>query len=307
MYEEQRPDRPPRVEWVERSRPFRAWLAAGPIDAEAVSLGIEGETLILSRDGSPAYVIKRWNRVIPADARAHHAFLGQALAAGLPVPDPAGWGVDGEGNQVLATRFAGHPMAQPSDADIADCARILARIHASQPDRFHLEGPPPGEDPMDHLIPRHFPKPTEHPDLAGLLARLKEGVTRLRPAMVHGDFNLGNVMDLGGRKTVIDWWLRLGDHRYDAAWASTLLWIYETERAREVFIETYDARARSPLAEEWRTFEAMAALNWIVLDRTVGAPDGALLCDRATAFARWRLPDGLRHALGPHHRHPQGT
>lgn len=302
MQEKRRPEALPGVEWVERSAAFRAWLAAGPVQGEAVSLGVEGETLILSRAGSPAFVLKRWNRVIQADARAHHGFLTRALAAGLPVPDPAGWGVDVEGNQVLATGFAGRPMAAPTDRDIAECARILARIHATPAEAFHLEGPPPGEDPMDHLIPGYFPRPTRHPDLAGLLARLKEGAVRLRPAIVHGDFNLGNVLDLAGRKTVIDWWLRLGDRRYDAAWASTLLWIYESERAREVFIENYDAHARSPLGTEWRRFEAMAALNWIVLDRTVGAPGGELLGDRAMAFARRRLPGEMRDDLGPHRR-----
>lgn len=302
MQEKRRPGGLPGVEWAERSPAFRTWLEAGPVQGEAVSLGIEGETLILSRSGSPAYVLKRWNRVIPADARAHHAFLTRALAAGLPVPEPAGWGVDVRGSPVLATAFAGNPMPDPSDDDIAECAEILARIHATPAEGFDLEGPPPGEDPMDHLIPGYFPKPTGHPDLAGLLARLKEGVVRLRPAMVHGDYNLGNVLVLAGRKTVIDWWLRLGDRRYDAAWASTLLWIYESGRAREVFIEAYDAHARNPLGAEWRRFEAMAALNWIVLDRTVGAPGGELSSDRAMDFARNRLPDVMRDDLGPHSR-----
>jgi aminoglycoside phosphotransferase (APT) family kinase protein len=307
MHDESRRDGLPAVEWTVRSPTFRAWLDAGPVDAEEVLLGIEGQTLILSRRGSPAFVLKRWNPVIQADAAAHHTFLARALQAGLPVPDPAGWGVDGDGHQVLATAFAGHPMAYPSDADIADCARILARIHATPAEGFDLEGPPTGEDPMDHLMPGYFPRPTGHPDLARLLARLKAGITRHSPAMIHGDFNLGNILDLDGRKTVIDWWLRLGDQRFDAAWASTLLWIYETERAREVFIDVYDAHAPKPLGEEWRPFEAMAALNWIVLDRTVGAPEGELFSGRAMAFARWRLPDTLRRDLGTHRRPSPAT
>src|SRR6266571_3048495 len=102
--------------WHEQSSDFRHWLAARATSTlQRLPGGYEGDTWVLVREGVHQYVLKRWNKGFTADAKGQHAFLARARRVGLPVPRPVGWGVDAEGHQILATRFAGSSLAQPTD------------------------------------------------------------------------------------------------------------------------------------------------------------------------------------------------
>lgn len=84
--------------------------------------------------------------------------------------------------------------------------------------------------------------------------------------IIHGDFNLGNIVEAQGQYTVIDWtngqW---GDPRYDLSWACFLLRIYLSDSKSLTFLSKYQ--------EEWpaatgdlEIFEALACLRWHLLD-----------------------------------------
>jgi Ser/Thr protein kinase RdoA (MazF antagonist) len=299
------------VEWVARTSVFARWLDAHPAPAlTRLAAGFEAEIDALSRpgrSGPPAYTLKRWRDWFPADAGAQYAFLGRAAAAGLPVAAPAGWGHDGAGRRVLATAYAGAPLATPTVRHLRRCADVLLRIHATPLDALGLAGAVAGASPahsLDGILGAFFPRLADHPDLQALCAGPLAGVGAVAPALIHGDFNQGNVLRRGGALTVIDWTdARASDPRFDLAWAWVGLWIYAGAAAAAVFRSRYLASSPAPIDEPaLAAFEALAGLRWLLVRRLLLRRDHQLSpgCSSVPAIARLvdeRLPHAWRGRL----------
>src|SRR5690606_37613875 len=90
--------------------------------------------------------------------------------------------------------------------------------------------------------------------------------------LIHGDYNMGNVLANEEGYVLIDWTnAQLGDARYDSAWASYLLRIYNGEEYGLRFMKAYLATCEGENAlAEWPLFESIACLRWLLLDRVTG-------------------------------------
>ena len=99
--------------------------------------------------------------------------------------------------------------------------------------------------------------------------------------------------------TIIDWSnAHVGDIRYDTAWASTLLWIYGQPHHASVFLQAYEANAAGLTTRRERAMlEAIAALRWILLNRSYSLPLGSEKQQQVVDFVHQRLPEPLRHTL----------
>jgi aminoglycoside phosphotransferase (APT) family kinase protein len=279
------------IQWQDQSEDFRQWLAArADIELRRLAPGVEAHTWALARGGRPEYVLKVWNKGFTADAKARQA--------GLPVPRSVGWGRDEGGHQILATRFAGYPIDRPTDEQIRRCAHLLAQVHATPVGGFECAGYG-HEDPLDYLLTRYFPRLEHHPDIAAILEQLKAAIPRREAGLIHGDYNLGNVLVAGERMTIIDWSnAHVGDIRYDTAWASTLLWIYGQPHHASVFLQAYEANAAGLTTRRERAMlEAIAALRWILLNRSYSLPLGSEKQQQVVDFVHQRLPEPLWHIL----------
>ncbi|MGO9252888.1 MAG: phosphotransferase family protein [Mycobacterium sp.] len=107
---------------------------------------------------------------------------------------------------------------------LRDAARAMARLHRLEPTRLGL-GTETITDPSQE-IQRWYRlletvDPTLVPGWQDVAAQLRSSIpAALPPAVVHGDFRLGNLRCVGDRVTaVIDWEIwSLGDPRVDAGW-----------------------------------------------------------------------------------------
>ncbi|MFB6363474.1 phosphotransferase family protein [Paenibacillus elgii] len=98
--------------------------------------------------------------------------------------------------------------------------------------------------------------------------------------LIHGDFNLGNILDNDGRFTIIDWTnAQLGDARYDLAWSNFLIHIYNGEMLASAFRNAYLAN-REFETEEMLRFEAIACLRWLLLHRIADLPRSETVIQR---------------------------
>lgn len=89
--------------WTWRSALFAAWSwqNAGAQPACA-SDSREAEIRYLGEGGMTLFVVKCWKENALVSPRRIAGFLARAADRSLPVPRPAGWGVDEDGNPVLA-------------------------------------------------------------------------------------------------------------------------------------------------------------------------------------------------------------
>jgi Ser/Thr protein kinase RdoA (MazF antagonist) len=264
------------VTWTVRSAAFGRWLDAPPAPVRRpLGAGFEAEIEALARPGAggaPAFVLKRWRPGWAVDPGAQHAFLEHAARVGLPVAAPAGWGRTDDGRPVLATAYAGAPVATPSDEHLRRCAGVLRRIHATPLAAVGMEtGVETGAAPAggDEILGASFPRLRSEPDLRAICHALRQRIAALPPALVHGDFNQGNILLRRGALSVVDWTeAGAGDPRLDLAWAWIGLWIYGGAGAAATFRERYLAgRPRGIDRAALGDVEALAGLRWLLIRR----------------------------------------
>ncbi|BBZ27113.1 aminoglycoside phosphotransferase [Mycolicibacterium madagascariense] len=117
----------------------------------------------------------------------------------------------------------------PVDTDVMAerlraAARVLARLHRVDPASVGLAAEPvvtPAEEVARWCRLLETVDPTLVPGWQDVAAQLRDSVpTALRPAIVHGDFRLGNCLADGTHVTaVIDWEIwSIGDPRVDLGW-----------------------------------------------------------------------------------------
>lgn len=291
----------PRIDWRQRSPELLRWLAAhsgaSPLYA---STGREAEIWHLGDAERPAFTVKRWTRWRHVDAGAAHDVLLALAASGLAVSGAAGWGIDQEGNGILAMRHAGRPLT-PGEANdcIEQFGRELAAIHRTPLEAIEHVARRDDTTTIDHLLHRYLFNLDAHPDIAAILATLQDTIPPSEARLIHGDFHLGNALTRNGRLIICDWTeARIGDMRWDLALANILLLIYTGEEAYERFLAAYRLAAEAPPnQEELRQFEVIAGLYWLFLARTATVPIEQEKIDAALAFVRARLPASLGGVL----------
>jgi aminoglycoside phosphotransferase len=257
------------IQWIEISKTAEC-LADPTISIRAVPLlsGLEAEVIRLDVTGIGLQaVLKVWNRKSKPDIDFQYRLLSTLYAQGLPVSQPLGWGFDREQNPVLLTSFDGSPVRKIDKPFLKTIAGMLIAVHQVKVDQW--------DESLRRKVDfvRHFfPNLDDHPDLAEPVARLVQHGALKQDRLIHGDYNLLNIMQANGTYTIIDWTNgQLGDPRYDIAWSGLIIKIYASERYGTYYLSQFLAGDQYT-RDELERFEAIACLRWILMNRIATLP-----------------------------------
>jgi aminoglycoside phosphotransferase (APT) family kinase protein len=250
-------------------------------DLERMVGGASRETWAFTADGQELVA-----RCDPAGAPRSGAMALEArllrtvAAAGVPVPEV----VASADDLIVVRRLHGEALARRILRDetfakarkrlTAQCGEALARLHtgvtpADVPDV------PVDADPVATLRDTLDRLGEPHPALE--LGLLRLGRTRpapAGPAVVHGDFRLGNLMvDADGLAGVLDWELtHVGDPAEDLGWLCVPSWRFGGAHpvagvgTREELLASYAAAGGTAIDEATlRWWEAFGTLRWGVI------------------------------------------
>lgn len=270
-----------RTSWSIREDGIDAWRSGEEVGLQPMQAGLEA-SIYLVEAGDARYVLKVWDKASKPDAEYQYRLLRALREKGLAVSAPLGVGQDEYGNAVLLTSYDGAPIARLDKRGIETIARLMADIHRFEPD----------EEASGLRLYRHefvgyfFPGLDGFPDLRERVNELVAAAGPKHEAVIHGDLHLGNLVELDGRYTSIDWTNgQLGDPRYDLMWAVTLTRIYVSARHADGWKKAYLASNPYP-EEQLRRFEAIAFLRWLLLHRQGLLPIGAPEMERIEALVR---------------------
>ncbi|MFX3646846.1 MAG: aminoglycoside phosphotransferase family protein [Paenibacillus sp.] len=231
--------------------------------------------------GDQRYVLKVWDKDSKPDIAKQYRLLSKLYQSGIRVSKPYGWGLDEQQNQVLLTSYDGEPIIQLTQTKLTHLAEGLMEVHRYPVNRVGV-----GKD--EEYISKYdfveyfFPQIESHGDIQNLLANLIQHVQIRQECLIHGDYNLGNILEMDGHYTIIDWTNgQYGDPRYDMAWSVFLITFYNGESYGEVYRAEF-ARAASDVytLEEEEIFGAIACLRWILLRRVGDVPMGPDVMER---------------------------
>ncbi|MBB6735150.1 phosphotransferase family protein [Cohnella zeiphila] len=257
------------IRWADTDKDVIPWLEGnGPVGVFPLTSGLEAEVIGIDRNGSK-FVLKIWNRDSKPHIQAQYKLLKILSGKGLAVSEPIGWGTDPDGHSALLTRYGGTPIRKLNRSKLLQLANMLLDVH-----RLPLNDLGEGTVRNFPFIGYFFPAIDDHPDLRDQLAKLVDQADPQPTCLIHGDYNLGNVLEDGDRLAIIDWTNgQLGDPRYDIAWSVVLMRIYAGERNGSVYRNAF--LAGSPYSsEELERFEAIACLRWLLLNRVAHLPKG---------------------------------
>lgn len=237
------------------------------IDIAPLNSGLEAEVYKISTSESD-FVLKVWNRSSKPNISIQFKLLQDMFKLGMAVSRPIGWGMDELNNQVLLTSFDGMPIDKVNKSKLAVFANMLTDIHKLQPEL--LNTPVPKYDFAGYF----FPGIDEHFDIKEQLSQLVTNTNIEQNQLIHGDYNLGNILESNGKYTIIDWTnVQLGDPKYDIAWSIILMWIYVSERYSSHYRSLF-VTMNNYSKDELEKYEAIACLRWILLNRTQNLPKG---------------------------------
>lgn len=284
-------------------------------------------------DGEREYIVRARPRGSTLDTDLGQEYRVYALLMDEPVPTPDVHGFEPaddtpfEGPFFVMDRVDGHApnVWRRRDRQVleddwngerglaCDLADNLAGIHAI--DASRAAGATAVRDfrqTIDHWAGvyaemRLVPDPVVDEAYAWVRAREPEPVA---PALVHGDYRIGNCLIAGGRVTgILDWELSfVGDPRFDLGYmaldyqagkfttpGSALL---NATAERAWFHERYAARSGNPVDPEVvRTFTALGALMlYAIMTTGIRVYDRGDATDVRLAWGRFVLP-GLRQDL----------
>ncbi|SDW36248.1 phosphotransferase family protein [Paenibacillus sp. PDC88] len=252
------------IRWEEKDDKVDVLLKPGSSQGmTALEAGLEAEVFqIVPDEEENSLVLKIWNRDSRPDIRRQYKLLELLHSYSMPVSRPLGWGYDLNGNQVLLTPYDGAPVTRLGAAVVRKLAKMLIDIHKL-----------PVDTEFSDLLPKYdfmsyfYPSIDQHEDIKRLLMPLLERANLNHHSVIHGDFNLGNVLEQEGQYKIIDWTNgQLGDARYDIAWSVIVMRIFAGDRNAAV----YRAACLSATAytdEELELFEAIATLRGLLLSR----------------------------------------
>jgi aminoglycoside phosphotransferase (APT) family kinase protein len=239
------------------------------ITLSPLSPGLEADVVKITQ-GEKHFVLKVWNKRSKPDILRQYRLLEALHRQGVRVSEPIGYGRTETGDGVLLTRYHGNTVTKVSPSIFKKIAAVLADIHRLPPDG--LEGRALARY---DFVGYFFSGIEAFPAMKEELIRLVASADMKMDRIIHGDFNLGNILEENGQYTVIDWTNgQLGDPRYDLSWALLLLRIYLSESKSLTFLYKY--QDEMPVATgELEIFEALACLRWLLLDRIAGVPKHA--------------------------------
>jgi len=231
------------------------------VEVSPLPPGLEAEVYLVSAAGS-TYVLKIWNRHSRPDVALQFSVLKRLYEQGAAVSRPYGWGVDKHGHQALLTSYDGNPVRRLDESILTELAQMLNAVHRIDPRSMSNISLPKYD-----LVSYYFPGVEQHPDLHRRLDDLMRHVRIDYSHIIHGDYNLNNILEHDGKLTIIDWTnIQLGDVRFDIAWSVTLMRIYVNDQYaglyRSAFISLHSIDDR-----EYEVFEAIACLRWLLLER----------------------------------------
>jgi aminoglycoside phosphotransferase (APT) family kinase protein len=245
-----------------------------------LSPGLEADVVKISH-GDEHFVLKVWNKHSKPDVLRQYRLLEALHRQGIRVSEPIGCGRTKNGDAVLLTRYHGTAVTKVNPNRLMKMATILADIHQLPPGRLE-EGTLARHDFVDYF----FSGIEAIPAMKKVLSHLVASADMKKDRIIHGDFNLGNILEENGQYTVIDWTNgQLGDYRYDLAWACLLLRIYLSESKRLTFLNYYH-REMPEATRDLEIFEAIACLRWLLLDRIAGVPKSPDTMNRVRKVVR---------------------
>ena len=241
--------------------------------------GGDAQRLVLRRDppGKPA----------ARDCEHELRLLAAARAAGVPVPEPRWAESSGEalGSPfIVMERVEGETIprrvlrAAAAERLLPQCGAALARIHAMPPAGLDFLGPPLA--PLELLERQRgvldgWVEPHPFFDLALCWLGERPPAPAGRPAVVHGDFRVGNLVVGGdGLRAVLDWELaHVGDPAEDLGWFCVRAWRFGVDArpagglgSREALVAAYAAAGGDPPdPAALRFWETYGALRWGVI------------------------------------------
>ena len=257
-------------EWLIKTDVIDQLLMTNDFEIVELDSGMEATVYrIQSYKVNVELVLKLWNKRVPADVMKQYYLLVKLGEAGLSVSKAYALGRNIYGEYGLITSYDGLPMPFGSIeiGNMQAIANHLVRIHSTDITQLIDDIPK-----YDDFLGYFFSLNGDHADIANLLQNILQDVTLKTNCMIHGDFNLGNVLINNDNYTVIDWTnAQLGDNRYDLAWAIFLILIYNGEDCYRQFYDAYTQKiAIDP--KEIYIFEMIACLRWIWLSRIAPIP-----------------------------------
>ncbi len=219
-------------------------------------------------------VLKIWNKESRPDIERQYQLLQKLIQSGIQVSRPYGWGIDQHRNQVLLTSYDGVPVTRLDQEILRQMAQTLHDIHQYPVNVSESQAEQLEQDyiPRYNFVDYFFPQVAKHEDIYPIVHDLIQRVQITQNHFIHGDYNLGNIVEMNGKYTIIDWTNgQCGDPRYDAAWSVFLITIYKGEE----YGEFYQAELRavnSSMPDEEPAFEALAWLRWVLLSRGGDVP-----------------------------------
>jgi aminoglycoside phosphotransferase (APT) family kinase protein len=218
------------------------------------------------------------------------ALLGAARLAGVPVPlprwaEPGGDVLDApfivmdrvEGETIPRRVLRESALAAARERLVPQCAAALARVHAMPFNGLGFLGPAQSpEQLLDAQRATLDGLGEPHPVFELALHWLRARLPSLRPpAVVHGDFRVGNVV-VGpeGLRAVLDWELaHVGDPAEDLGWFCVRAWRFGNDGrpagglgSREELLEAYANAGAAPVSPaDHRFWEAYGTLRWGIM------------------------------------------
>jgi aminoglycoside phosphotransferase (APT) family kinase protein len=255
------------IEWYERNPILNNLITSGAeLTLSPLVPGLEAEVVKVTF-GENHFVLKVWNQRSKPDVLRQYRLLETLQRHNIRVSEPIGYGHTEAGDAVLLTRYHGTPVTKVSPSIFKKISSVLADIHRLSPDG--LVGV---ELAKYDFISYFFPGIEAFLTMKENLIQLVDAADMKMDRIIHGDFNLGNILVEDEQYTVIDWTNgQLGDPRFDLSWACLLLRIYLSDSKYLTFLYKYQEEI--PItAGELEIFEAMACLRWLLLDRIAGVP-----------------------------------
>ncbi|WP_158560867.1 phosphotransferase enzyme family protein [Paenibacillus contaminans] len=253
------------ITWIERTDLIDELLEQ-ELTVSKLPSGLEAKVMKYS-SSTNSVVLKLWDKESDPDVRFQHVLLSALRHRGISVSGSYGWGYTASNHKVLLTSFDGSPISILTDQIVKDLADLLLRLH--QVSLHELDST---LHQKYDFIPYFYPGLEEHQDIQAELVQLVNSSNLQQNTFIHGDFNLGNILDDQGKYTIIDWTnAQLGDARYDLAWASFLINLYNGEELAAAFRNAYLSKSEFDM-EEIQRFEAIACLRWLLLSRITDVP-----------------------------------
>jgi aminoglycoside phosphotransferase (APT) family kinase protein len=267
----------------------------GALTASAIPGGASRQTFLIADDAGRRWVLRRDPPGAGSlvDQQGEFAVVSAAHSAGVPVPRPlhaepeggrfasAGFLMEHVEGESVAPRLLRKPEYESARASLpAQLGAAIARIH-----RMPVAdvSPPLPAAPLDPALAQVEEWERQLDEIGEPLPAVELGLRWLRanlpapgePALVHGDFRLGNfIVSPGGLEAVIDWELaHLGDPAEDLGWICIRSWRFGNDELPvagvgmvEGFLSAYEAAGGGAVEpERLRFWEVFGNVKWAVI------------------------------------------